>query len=114
VIFAFAEDGTVSVYADLDALRGYCEGIDVESGTYVFYDEDGVWLRPRFIEPNRPGWLGSIVSGRYLLEPAPTPADVDPIEVALAEASGLDANPWFRDLDALRAHVAARRAKATR
>jgi hypothetical protein len=108
VILAFADDGTVRVHAELEDVQRHCEGIDVEDGVYVFYDEAGGWLRPRFLEPNTRGRF-SVGSGRFVLEPAPAPQDVIPIEIALARVSALDPNPWFADLDAVRAHVAARR-----
>jgi len=113
VIFGFAEDGLLTVYADLAHVQRDCEGIDVESGVYVFYAEDGNWLRPRFVEPNQQGglgWFRWVHSGRYELEPATPPPGVDPIEVALAECGGIEPNPRFADLEAVRAHIAARRA----
>jgi hypothetical protein len=116
VILAFAEDGMLAVLDDLAAAQRECEGIDVESGVYVFYAEDGTWLRPRFTQPNRRrgfAFFQTIESGVFVLEPdASPPADIDPIDVALDEAAGLEPNGHFATLDAVRAHVAARRAGA--
>ncbi len=115
MIFGFAEDGVLTVYADLAHVQRNCEGIDVESGVFVFYAEDGAWLRPRFIEPNRTGgfwWFRWVHSGRYELEPfAEPPPEVDPIEVALAECVGVDPNPFLADLESVRGHIAAQRAR---
>ena len=113
MILGFAEDGVLAVYADLAHVQRQCEGVDVESGVYVFYAEDGTWLRPRFVEPNRRGgfwFLRTVASGRYVLEPeVDPPPEVDAFDVAFADAVALDPNPWFADLESVRAHVEARR-----
>ena len=117
MIFAFAEDGMVAVLDDLAAARRECEGIDVESGVYVFYAEDGTWLRPRFTRPNRQGGFAFfrwVESGEFVIEPdLARPPEVDAIETALDEAAGLQPNTHFASLDAVRDFVAARRTAAS-
>jgi hypothetical protein len=113
MIFAFAEDGSLAVLDDLAAAQGECEGIDVEGGMYVFYADDGAWLRPRFTRPNRSRGLAFakwVESGEYVLEREPRPDDVDDFDTALAAATALQPNGHFATLDAVRAHVAATRA----
>jgi hypothetical protein len=64
VVFAFVEDGTLSVYETAtDAIRQY-EGIDVEDGVVHFYDEKGTYLEPRFSTPNKRGRF-SVSSAGY-------------------------------------------------
>jgi hypothetical protein len=53
MIFAFIDGGTISVLEDELATRRQFEPIDVESGTVVFYDDEGTWLEPVFTQPNR-------------------------------------------------------------
>ena len=112
MIFAFAEDGMLAVLADLAAVRAACEPIDVESGVHVFYAEDGTWLRPRFVVPNRRGFFGW-TQGEYVLEPDPAPpAGVAAFDTALDDAVDLQPNEYFASLAAVRGHVAARRARS--
>lgn len=111
MIFVFAEDATLSIAADVDAVRRMCEPIDVESSVFQFYDADGRPLAPRFTKPNRQrkiiGILWSLTQGEFTLEPAES-SDHDPISVALLETAALEPNPFFADLDAVRQHLAAR------
>ena len=111
MIFVFAEDGTLTVVADIGEVRRQCEPIDVESSVFSFYDADGRPLTPRFVKPNREsrllGRLWSVEQGEYTLEAADTLAH-DPIAVALLEAGALEPNPWFPDLNAVREYLTLR------
>ena len=113
MIFAFVEDGTLQVKADLAEVRRDWEGIDVESRAVEFYDEDGRALEPVFTRPNRQGrllWMVRWVeSGEYELRPATDPS-MDPISVKLAETAHLHPNPWFDTLDDVRRYLAGRKA----
>src|SRR5687767_13316562 len=102
MIFAFADDSTLSVYENpADAIRDF-EGIDVESGVVRFYNDAGVYLEPRFITPNRTGKLlglfGWVVSGSYELVENPS-AGEDSFALALLETQTLNPNRWFASLD---------------
>ena len=109
MIFVFDDSGMLQVLEDLEAVQRECEALDVESGAFVFYADDGTWLRPRFTTPNRHRFL-SHASGTYVLEREPTPPpEVDSIDVALDESVGIDPNAWFGSLDAVRAHIVSRR-----
>ncbi len=52
IIFAFGEDGILSVFDNLKALQLECEGIDVESGVWDFFNYKGDPIKPNFITPN--------------------------------------------------------------
>lgn len=41
MIFVFAEDATLHVVADIDAVRVICEPIDAESSVCRFYNAEG-------------------------------------------------------------------------
>jgi hypothetical protein len=108
MIFVFAEDATLHVVADINAVRVMCESIDVESDVYSFYNAEGRPLKARFITPNRQrrlfGLLSTLEQGEYTLEVG-NPAEHDPISVALAETAALERNDWFNDLNAVREYL---------
>ena len=101
MILVFVEDGTLEIVEGLEEARRNYEGIDVESGVYEFYDEKGIYLKPIFTKPNKINklfWLfSSIVSGEYILEPAPN--EGEDIITALKETIALTDNRWFKNLD---------------
>lgn len=111
MIFVFAEDATLSIAADVDAVRTMCEPIDVESSVFQFYDADGRPLVPRFTTPNRQrkiiGMIFSVTQGEFTLELGEA-SDHDPISVALLETAALEPNPFFADLIAVREYFATR------
>ena len=111
MIFVFAEDATLSIAADVEAVRKMCEPIDVESGVFQFYDAGGRSLAPRFTRPNRQtkiiGIVWSVTQGDFTLEPAEA-TGYDPISVALLETAALEPNPFFADLGAVRQYLAER------
>jgi hypothetical protein len=111
MIFAVVEDGTVKVLEN-EAVAQTWEPIDVESRAAVFYAEDGTWLEPRFTRPNRYRFLGLVLEqGAFeLVRNAAGDPTIDPIAVALDDAVALEPNPYFRTIDEIRQHVAARRA----
>lgn len=107
MIFAYAEDGMFTVHADEAAARRQWEPIDVENGVVVFYDEDGTWLKPEFTTPNRYRFFGFVLTqGHYVLARSGQVAShVDPIDIALGEAAGVEPNPHFDSVDAIRRHI---------
>jgi hypothetical protein len=112
-IFALGEDGVVTLHADLAAVRTQCEGIDVESGVWDFFDAAGKPLEPRFIVPNRVSKvLGKIVaasSGVFELVPARDASEPALLE-CLADGVLLRSNPRFASIEDLRAYLIAARA----
>ena len=116
MIAVFVEDGPLEVAEDIDEANRSYEGIDVESGVFVFYDEQGRYLRPDFVEPNRSGrYLGLIpwcVSGRFELRAEPDAKEAS-FEQALDEVSRISPNRWFRSVREVRDHLDDRRAAST-
>ena len=111
VIFAFVEDGTLEVYGTAaDAIREY-DGVDVESGVVRFYDENGIYLEPRFNTPSGRGrllgLLGRVQFGTCELVPNPT-ANEDSFALALYETQALKPNQWFSGLEHLKAALSAK------
>lgn len=110
MIFAFGDDGGLTVYGSAaEAIRDW-EGIDVESGAVHFYDQHGICLEPRFSKPNRRGKLLGVIrwveSGAYELVPNPD-ANQDPFALALLEAEFLNPNKWFSTLEQLKTTLSA-------
>ena len=101
MIFVFDEGGTLDIIKGLAEARRNYEGIDVESGTFIFFNEKGQYLKPVFTKPNRfarsMGVFPWVVSDEFELHLDPK-ANVDNIFVCMEETSILSPNPWFRDL----------------
>jgi hypothetical protein len=110
MIIAFIDDGTVEVCDDLAEAQREHEGIDVENGVVEFYSEDGSWLEPIFVEPNRRGTLpfgvGWVESGSFRLEPRPDRLD-RPIWRAFARHRYAGKLGAFSSIADLQAHLAA-------
>lgn len=109
MIFIFAEDASLDVVADVEAARRKCEGLDVESGVYAFYDADGRQLEAVFRVPNRRRSLfGGLIrwgdSGVFDLVAHPQ-ARLSPIAGELADVVLLEPNPYFDSLEAVHAHL---------
>ena len=111
MVLIFSEDAGLIVAEDLRDVQRHCEGIDVESGVFKFYDEDGQPLKPVFDVPvrrRRVLWfIWSIESGRYHLEADPTLRE-DPIWVALHETQYLRPNGRFASLDDVKSFLRGR------
>ncbi|MBQ0753307.1 MAG: hypothetical protein KBT87_11310 [Gammaproteobacteria bacterium] len=71
IIFAFStDDNGLEVFPTKDEAINYCEGIDVEEGLWLFWDESGENMEAKFSVPNKKD--GSWVqSGVYDLVPFP-------------------------------------------
>jgi hypothetical protein len=52
VIFAKREDAVLEIFSDLNEIKQKCEGIDIESGVWDFFDEAGNPLCAKFNKPN--------------------------------------------------------------
>jgi len=110
MVFVFVEDGRLEVVDTTDLAQQY-EPLDVESGVFVFYDEDGTWLEPKFTKPNRHRLGGLVVEqGAFeLVRNSELAATVDPFEVAIGETGVLEPNKYFKSLDEISAYVASKR-----
>lgn len=103
MIFAAATDeGTLLVFQSPADAIAYCEGIDVEDGGWLFWNESGNALAADFITPNHRG-NHVIGSGMYRLVPAD---GLPPLEEALACIHRMDRNPHFADISDIRVHLA--------
>jgi hypothetical protein len=63
------DDRTLYAFRNRKDAISYCEGIDVEDGVYLFWDEAGAPLEPNFLKPNSRGRF-AVASGEYTLVPA--------------------------------------------
>ncbi len=93
-----------------------CEGIDVQSGVYKFYDDNGNALKPVSDVPAKQGkwWsLWSIDSGVYHLEVDPESSE-DPLWVSFLEISNLERNERFSSLEELKTFMRERGAVVDR
>jgi len=117
VIFAFLEGGMIEVHANAADAKIEFKARDMESHAVVFYAEDGTYLKPELATPHKRRLFGLVtVEGEYdLVRCDPAPPEIDPIEVALSEATGIKPNNFhFVSVDAVRAHVAKCRESAPR
>ena len=106
MLFAYNEDGTLQVVADIDDARRHFQSNDVESGAIRLFDDAGRPLTPVFPHRSDRKFLGIRISD----EPGPYDlvahdADVShSLGAVLDEANVLMPNPWFANLAAVRVH----------
>lgn len=107
MIFALGEDGTLDVFADLLAVQRSCEGIDVESEVWSFFDDRGRPLRAVFSHPNRVttlfGVITSVASGVFQLVPVEDGSE--PGLLSCLEGVTLAPNPHFASLADVRRYA---------
>lgn len=109
MIIVFADDQTVAVFPDMRSVRIECEAIDVEEGTYSFFDELGRRLVPRFTTPvSRTsiffGAVQLVGGGNFELE-LDDRDDGSAFEKSIADALLIDRNPRFASVAELARHV---------
>lgn len=107
MLFAYNEDGTLQVVADIDDARRHFEPRDVESGAIRLFDAAGRPLSPVFPKRSDRKFLGIRLSddlGPYDLLARDADAS-DSLGAVLEEANVLMPNPWFADLGAVRVHI---------
>lgn len=102
IFVAATDDRTLTVFAAAEEAVAHCEGVDVEDGSWLFWDEVGMALAPEFLASNHRGRL-AVGSGTYHLIPAP---HLPSLTQTLATLHAIEANPHFATLAALRAHLA--------
>lgn len=102
MIFAAATDeSSLMVFATTAEAIAHCEGVDVEDGGWLFWDERGAALKPEFLSANHQGRF-TVGSGTYRLIEAP---DQPSLAEALAGIRSMEANPHFESMAALRASL---------
>ena len=106
MIFVFLDDNSLDIINDSnDAKREY-EGIDVEAGTYQFFNENGISLNPIFSKPTKHykelfGLFHSVQSGEYDLIVS-NDIDNNLFQKKLLKVEFLNENKWFKSLDEIR------------
>ena len=112
MILVFADDQTLTVLPDISAVRVECETVDVEEGTYRFFDELGRTLKPRFTSPVR---RSSLLFGIQVVGGGNFELDVDPeddgsnFDKSVANAVVIEPNRWFATIEEMAHHVAENR-----
>ena len=70
MIFAIeTEERSLHAFESEEDATSYCEGLDVEAAVWLFWDDRGAPLEPRFSTPNKRG-LFVVRNGEYSLAPA--------------------------------------------
>jgi hypothetical protein len=116
MIFALDETGEISVLSDLAETRKHCEAIDVESGVWRFFDDDGRPLEAVFSRPNKVSklfWIiSSIEPGEFLLKPAVAKSTPSLLQALDATSAYMNDTSRFHTLEDLRAYLNSRTANA--
>ena len=107
MILIFSEDGGLRVAESESQAVAECEGIDVQSSVFWFFDQNGRPLLPVFDKPvseKRFLWFFKAVdSGEYHLEvgDADHPMFVDSLSTSIRETKYMEPNRFFDSLDQL-------------
>jgi hypothetical protein len=102
MIFALAtDDNALVVFANTEEAIAYCEGIDVEAGGWLFWNEGGAALKPEFLRANDRGLI-VVGSGAYRLVPA---RGKPSLPAVLARVRTIEANPHFASIAELREYL---------
>jgi hypothetical protein len=105
MIFAVATDErTLVAFEDEAAAVAACEGLDVESADWLFWDDRGNPLEPSFSIPNKRG-LFVVKNGVYSLVPA-APDHHAILEEALDEILNFESWHPFNSAEGVRAYLA--------
>jgi hypothetical protein len=106
MIFA-AETETLTLYVfDSEASAvAYCEGLDVEAATWLFWNDAGLPLEPEFIVPNVRG-LFTIGNGKYRLIPAGENHHAG-LSEALGHIKYVESEPPLNTVEAIAHYLAA-------
>lgn len=106
MIIGVIENGEVRIYENVDEVLNEWKAYvsDVQSEVVVFYDDCGTWLEPVFNElPKNWFELGKRIELLGLQPNSCNAKWIDPINLALYEASTLHPNRYFSNLEELRA-----------
>lgn len=110
IFFALCEDGTLEIFESVNEIRKHCEGIDVESGVWQFYDAQGKPLKAHFNTPNVVkkhlfGLITSIASSQHFDLVLAISGDEPPLLDILTEQTILNPNKIFKTMTELLAHL---------
>lgn len=102
MIFVFCEDSRLEIVEDEAKVVQSYEGLDVLSGIYQFFSEDGSHLAAVFdvpVKQSRLLWfIRTINSGKYHLEESKIDDD-DPLWLAFLEADYIEPNNHFSTVE---------------
>ncbi len=109
IIFAIEEDGTLNVFPDIQSVRQSCEGIDVESSVWNFYDSNGMPLRAVFHSPNETkkhlfGLINTVVSSQNF-DLVPISDGSEPLLFDFLDHTLLNKNSYFNDIESVKMHL---------
>ena len=109
-LFVFLDDMSLEICESLTDARREYEGIDVEAGSYSFYDFTGRPLKPVFVKPNQRytliGKVYAMSSGVFDFVIS-TDAEHEPITTKLQDTYSLSKNSRFSSLDDILRHLRA-------
>jgi hypothetical protein len=101
-IFAFStDDRGLIVFARKEDAISYCEGVDIENGEWIFWDECGINMEAKFSTPNKIGKF-TAASGKYDL--VSFPEGLELIEF-LSNVGYVEGNGIFKDINEIRQHL---------
>ena len=104
MIFAESTDErSLTAFATEEEAIAYCEGLDVEAGEWLFWDDTGYPLSPEFYEPNKRGLL-LYANGKYRLVPSDSP-DRALLRDALVELVHFEGPAPFTSAERVLAHI---------
>lgn len=108
MIFTLATDECTltALSSAVDAIA-HCEGVDVEDGVWLFWDDRGDPLDAQFSVPNKRGSF-TMVSGQYSLVSA-APSSRPQLMRALDEVRNFGSSAPFDSADGVRAYLERRR-----
>ncbi|CAA0117799.1 Uncharacterised protein [Halioglobus japonicus] len=108
-VFVFStDDRGLEVFPSKSEAIAACEGIDVENGECLFWDEYGINLKPEFSKPNKKGSF-TVVSGIYDL--VPFPIGLELIDF-LPHVGYVEGHGMFNSVPELRRHLTSIASKA--
>lgn len=102
VFVLLTDENSIVVYTDEASAIQACEGIDVEDGVCLFFDEAGHPLEAVFDKPNRRGRFIA-ASGRYHLRPAPVGSKT--LIEWLPKVVNVDGPPSLRSVEEVERHL---------
>lgn len=117
MIFVFHEDGKLDLVESKEEACKIYPGRDVDTEYFVFYDDDGNYLSPHFIVPNRRvpilnSYFGITFwdkDGTYELKFDPQIGSrEDPIWLMLHECRQLNPNKYFETLEDVKTYLESR------
>lgn len=104
MIFVFTtDDETLEIFPDKQTATSSCEGIDVEDGLYLFWDDSGKPLTAEFTEPNQRGRF-SVVSGKYKLVSCDESNSANLLDV-LDDVQAVEGKSPLNTIEAIRSYL---------